>query len=215
MRKILLALVSCVVAYSAVAEDLTKYGYTFPEFTQGTVRQKTGAPVNAKLNYDQIGQQMQYMDGEDVYTLLPQEVVVVIVNKRRFVPASASTNIFYEEMPVENGSYYAQRKLNIAQAAKNAGYGGTSQTTSISKANNFTSGGMTYQINDEQRLNAKDASIYYIEVNGRYRVVNAKTLNSAFKSHKAEISKFISDNNIDFSKEADVATIVNYVLGLK
>lgn len=215
MKRLFLILFSCVIAYSAMAEDLTEYGYVFPEFTQGTVRQKSGAPVNAKLNYDRIGQQMQYMDGEDVYTLLPGDVVVVVINKRRFVPASASTNIFYEEIPVENGSYYVQRKLNIVQAPKDAGYGGTSQTTSISKANNFTSGGMTYQMNDSQRRDAKDASLYYMEVNGKYRVVNMKNLTSAFKSHKAEIEKYTADNKTDFGKEADVAAVVNYALGLK
>lgn len=214
MKKIISFLFLCVLTVSCFGQDLKEYGYIFSEFQKGIIRQKDGAPVEVKLNYDMIGQQVQYMDGEKMFSLQSGNILSVLVDKRKFVPAGNSTGVFYEEIKTGSGYLYVQHRMQIAQAGKNIGYG-TSQTTSASNVASIESSGKLYSLNSAERMQGKDATLYYVETGGKYRpIVNVKNLTAVFKSNKAEIEKFAADNKTDFKKEADVVAIVGYAYSL-
>lgn len=228
MKKLLCALLLCAFAFSAnAAEPLDDFGYVFPEFASGIIQQRNGPPLNARLNYDMVGEQMAFTVDGQYFTLLPQEIAAVFVARRKFLPApgNSKSTAFLEEVPLQNGEFYVRRKMALRNKGKGIGYGMYSETTATHTVGSYVhmggelyGGGIgtTRQLAPSVKQEYVNANIYYVSINGKYRPVsNVGGVTRLFKSHKAEIRKFVDDNGLKFDSEENIAAILNYAFGLK
>jgi len=211
----------CVLALccfnSLFAQEEVGNGLLLPQFENGFVIFKNGTRTAASLNYNMLQQEMIFLNADSTVLALanPSEVLVVIIGDRRFLPASSKGD-FYEEIEAGKGSFFMQRTATMISAGKAAGYGGYSQTSSITSYDSFQSTGGTYQkLKPDEKFRLKIEVIYYLKSgNSSKRFFSAKTLGKLFKGHEAEIEAFAKDKSIDFSKTDDIARIVEYGYGL-
>jgi len=118
--------------------------YLFPDFTKGLVRMKTGNSYNAVLNYNTVTENMVWeKDGKLLDLTNMESVDTVFLQNRKFVP---SNEVFFEVLVKAPISLFIQHKSNLVQAGSPAGYGTTSQTSSIKNISSVSLKSGTYNL---------------------------------------------------------------------
>ena len=199
---------------SLFAQEEIGNGLLFPQFEKGEVVFKAGMRNSAMLNYNIVQQEMLFQDNDNTIMALadPAEVLVVIIGERRFFPIS-SKGIFYEEIQAGEGSFFVQHKATVISEGKGAGYGGYSQTSSITQYGSIfgSSSGNVYYLNPDEKFRLKNDNFYYILSGKNYKRFNsAKALGKLFKGNESKIEAFAKEQSINFSKIEDVSRIIEY-----
>ena len=207
----------CCINSLFAQEDSLGNGLLFPQFEKGFVVFKNNTRSSALLNYNMIGQEMLFLDTDSTILALsnPADVLVVIIGERRFLPGS-SQGSFYEEAEAGKGSFFIQRNAMMLSEGKAAGYGGYSQTSSVTSYSSYQigSGAMT-KLKPDEKFKLKIESTYYLKSGNSYKkFFSAKTLGKLFKGHESEIEDFANKQSTDFSKVEDIIRIVEYGYGL-
>ena len=202
---------------SLLAQEEVGSGMIFPQFEKGTVVFKDGTHSAASLNYNMLQREILFLNADSTILALanPSEVLVVIIGERRFLPVS-SGGVFYEEIEAGKGSFFVERIANMVSAGKAAGYGGYSQTGSVTSYESIqTSSGAYQKLNPDEKFKLNINVHYYLKSGDSYKkFFSANTLGKLFKGHEAEIEAFAKDQSIDFSKVDDIARIVEYAYSL-
>ena len=203
----------CCFNSTYAQEEVMGNGLIFPQFEKGTVSFKNGTISTAMLNYDMIMQEMLFIDADiNVMAISePSEVLVVIINGRRFLPASKSG--FYEEIQAGTGHFFIQRKAYLLSEGKRSGYGGYSQTSSINTIDVLqnTGSGRTIRLNLDEKFKLKTEYFYYLQSGKNYKVFSsAKSLGKLFKGQGSKIEAFAKEQSINFSNIDDISRIVEY-----
>ena len=202
---------------SLFAQEELGNGMLLPRFEKGTVVFKNGTQSAASLNYNMMQQEMMFLNADSTILAIanPSDVLVVIIGERRFVPASSNGD-FYEEIEAGKGSFFVQRSAAMLSAGKAAGYGGYSQTSSVTSYNSIQTNSGSYQkLNPDEKFRMEVSAFYYLKSgNGYKKFFSAKTLGKLFKGHEADIEAFAKDQSVNFTKTDDIARIVEYGYGL-
>ena len=203
----------CCFNSTYAQEEVMGNGLIFPQFEKGTVVFKNGTNSNAMLNYDMTMQEMLFKDANNNVMAIsnPSEILVVIIDGRRFLPASKSG--FYEEIQAGTEYFYVQRRAYLLSEGKAAAYGGYSQTTSISSYGVYSSEstGQTIQLNPDEKFKLKTECLYYLQSGKNYKMFSsAKSLGKLFKGQGSKIEAFAKEQSINFSNIDDIARIVEY-----
>ena len=202
---------------SLFAQEAIGDGRLFPKFEKGTVFFKNGGQAFASLNYDMVQEQMLFLvpDSTEMKIANPLDVAVVKIGERRFLPAS-SRDIFYEEIPAGEGSFFVQRIAFYLSEGKAAGYGGYSQTQASTSVVSVQQGGNIVKLKPGDKFKLVTEYVYYLQSGNKYKkFYSAKTLGKLFKGHESEIQAFADRESINFRKMEDVARIVEYGYSLK
>ena len=216
MKTIRLCLCLCVLGCvnSLFAQEETEgNGMLFPRFESGSVVFKGGTRTSALLNYSMIQQEMLFINVDSTVLALANlsEILAVVINNRRFVPAS-SDGIFYEEKEAGVNSFFVQRKAIFLSEGKAAGYGGYSTTSAITSVKTLYNGtGRVQDLHLDEKFKMKVEYYYYLKSGNSYKkFFSVKTLGKLFKGQEAKIEEFAKEQSINFSKTEDVARIVEY-----
>jgi len=199
---------------SLFAQEELGNGMLFPQFENGTVVLKNRTQSSVLINYNMLQQEMLFQDKDSIIQTFSDalEVLVVIVEKRRFFPVS-SRGIFYEEIPAGKGSFFVQYKANMLSEGKASAYGGYSQTSSITSYATISSNtsGAVYKLNPDEKFRLKKENSYYLQSGKSYKRFNsAKSLGKLFKGKGPQIEGFAKEQSIDFDNIDDIARIVEY-----
>jgi len=187
-------------------------GLIFPQFEKGIVTYKNGTQYTASLNYDMIQGKMLFQQADSTILAIGNalEILVVVIDGRRFFPISSS-GVFYEEVQAGKGSFFIKRSAQMLSQGKEAAYGGYSQTSSITSYGSWQDSGSSVQLKVNEKFKLDIECFYYLKSGNSYkRFYSAKTLEKLFKGYESDIQKFADEQSIDFSKTDDVARIVEY-----
>ena len=199
------------------AQEELGSGLLLPRFEQGIVNFKNGTRSTALFNYNMITQQMVFLEADSTVMAIanPLNVLVVTIGDRKFVPISSQGD-FYEEIPAGNGVFFVKRRAILLSQGKAAGYGGYSQTSSVTSYGSWNDNMGSYtKLKPDEKFRLKTECTYYLLSGKTYkRFFSSKTLGKLFKGHESEIEKFANEHAIDFSKVEDVVRIVEYGFGL-
>jgi len=199
---------------STFAQDEVGNGLLLPKFENGTVVFKNGSRSSALLNYDIVQQEMLFINADSMALAIsnPQDIIVVIIGERRFLPVS-SEGIFYEEIPAGTGSFFVHRKASMISKGKAAAYGGYSSTSSTTTLGAYhdSSSGVSFKMKQNEQFNLTKSVTYYLKSGNSYKRFNsAKSLGKLFKGRESEILKFANEQSVNFSKIDDIKQIVEY-----
>lgn len=206
---------------SLFAQEELGNGMLFPQFEKGIVVFKNGTRSAASLNYNMVQQEMLFLETDSTIMAIanPSSIAVVIIGERRFMHGSSSDNYYYEEIQAGTGSFFIQRKASVISEGKAAGYGGYSQTSSITSFDSYQANGSVYQkLKPDEKFKLKIDTFYFLKSgNGFKKFFSAKTLGKLFNNHSAEIEAYAKEQSVDFSKTDDITRIVEYgySLGVK
>ena len=185
--------------------------YLYPAFTQGLVYQKNGAVDTAKLNYNLLLQEMQFLAGDADTLALGEESQV------RMVTIQSDTfsfdNGFYQQIFTSNNIRIAkQQDLHVADIQKKGGYDIPHAAGAIDIYNNqFGAAGSNLIAN--QDVIFASGTRYFFSLNGEpYTSAQKRNILDKFpERHTTEISAFIKEKNINFYNEENLITLGKFL----
>lgn len=215
MKRLLLSLIiGMMCSLSLCAQDENLSQYLFPEFEEAQVIYRNGRAYNVKVNYNLVGNRFLFIDTYDNDILKEfadvENVGVIKVGERLFM--ITNKGIVQESLQTTKPRILVEYKGKVKDLGQKAAYGGRSQTSAIESITTFNHSGMTYRLDNDPRYVISGVNKrYYVEKDKKMKsFTTVKQFTKIFSSHKAEIEKYIKDNNIDFDSVEDVIILCNY-----
>lgn len=192
---------------SGQSEVIISPHYLFPEFVNGTVLLKSGATRTLKMNYNLITEEVLFEYTGRVLALTNLETVdTVTILSRKFIP---SGKIFYEILVNNKIPLVARYTCSITPPGKPAGYGGTSQTSSVTVIDQIFSSGKAYDMKLPDDYVVTPNTDFLLIINGEAdRIYNIKQVIKAFSEKESQIKEYNKANKIDFKKQEDVVNLI-------
>ncbi|MDR0712632.1 MAG: hypothetical protein LBF67_09870 [Prevotellaceae bacterium] len=177
--------------------------YLLPQFTDGIVIFKSGAQASAKLNYNMLLEQMQFIgDDSSIMAIAnPDEVQYVSIGKRFFIRYKAT---FIEILLDGETQLGVSRKLRIIDHRKDGGYGGTTSLMKVESVSGIDGAPADHLIGAEELI-FEENKIYYLIKNFKPKVANKKAFIKAFPACKDEIAR---QKDVDYSKEEQLRALM-------
>jgi hypothetical protein len=203
-------LISTFLNVSGQKVEVISPHYVLPEFTKGKVLLKSGVVRELKMNYNLITEEMifeypgKYLALTDIGT-----IDTVFILDRKFIP---SGKIFHEVLLKTPAVLFARYACDIIPPGKEAGYGTTSQTTSIMSVDQlFSSRGRAYDLQLPDDYVITPRTEFLLQKDGELvRIYNIKQVIKAYPEKEALIKKYAKDTKIDFKNQEDVISIIKF-----
>lgn len=143
--------------------------YVFSHFMDGLVSLNDGTIFNGKFNYDASTNQMKYIGttNEIMYLSEPEKIYKVTIANRDFIYVKN----FFVEIISDGPVSLCMRVHEKQYTEKNAAYGCTTVSSSISSVAGFGRKGVDYQLASSDKISFQLDSVFYVMNNGISRVV--------------------------------------------
>lgn len=188
--------------------------YSHPEFTLGTVRLKDGSEAVVKLNYNSVFGEIQYIDPKNGDTLSLAEERNI-----KFVAIEKDTFYFDEvwlQFVAGNSTLKMAKKRLLEMTNKEKlgamevpGFG------AIETFTKFTGSQHMRDLVAKEKLTFSEHVTYYFgDRFNRFSQANKRGLLKMYSKREKELEKWLDETKIDFSKEADLNKLFNYLQAL-
>lgn len=212
MKKTLLFIIPAFIYCNVFAQadknvkQLTQY--LFPDFTEGSVLQKSGTVTTTMLNYNTLTQEMVFKQGEQYLAIAdPASVDTVFLNNEKFVYAN---NLFYEVAVIAPVSLYIQHASDIISSGAETGFGKT-QTSAAQGLTDLKSSGKAYSLSLTDEYTIRNKTNYFLKKDGNLTAVNnLKDVKKVFIGKESLIDDYAKKNKVSFKKNDDVIKLVEF-----
>jgi len=212
MRKYVLIIATVFICCNVFAQadknvrQLTQY--IFPEFTEGSVLQKSGTVTKTMLNYNTLTQEMVFKQGEQYLAFAdPSSIDTVFLNNKKFIP---DNKVFYEVAVNAPVSLFIQHVSDIISSGAETGFGKT-QTSAAQGLTDLKSSGKAYSLSLTNEYSIKNKTVYLLKKDASFIVVdNLKDVKKVFAGKENSIDDYAKKNKISFKKENDVIELVKF-----
>lgn len=200
-----------VKAGTDLLEVLGKEIYEYPAFTEGVVRFKPGNSTQAKLNFNMLNGEMQFLTPRgDTLSLAEEHTIDYIAlgaDSFRFDKG------YIHQIALAGNIKLAKKQLiRIVDKQKIGGYDQPSSTSSISSYNNFSNGLRSFNLDvREDVVLAKETNYYLGDRFNHFKLANRKTLLDILPNKRVMIEDYLKINETDFKNEADLKKLFTFL----
>lgn len=191
--------------------------YRYPQFKEGTVSFLNGSSANAKLNYNFLLGEIQFVT--------PTRDTLSLANEQTIKKIQIGDNSFYYDLThgyVESIASYAKAQLvvktmfKVAAVEKMAGMGKSSATSSIKELNTLTTGNSSVQklASKGDVVLSKEKTYFIMDANNRFYKTNKAGFTKLFSEHKKAIEGYIKVESINFDEEESLKKLLLFCNGL-
>lgn len=186
--------------------------YLFPEFTQGIVLMKTGIKDAKLLNYHALSEQLVF-DNKGTILAVPKEqlerIDTVFIKERKFIILN---NKFVELLHHSHWELYVEYKCDLKDQGKDAGLGGTSQTSAITTPSAVRMGGNLYNLELPEGFKTKRYFVYWLTKNGKLKpVVNMKHLKKFYKDKNDLFDDYVKKHDVKFEDQETMLKLISHL----
>ena len=198
-----------IISVSGQKVTVVSPHYLLPEFTKGKVLLKAGNPKELKMNYNIITEEMIFEYPGKYLALTGIETIdTVIILGRKFIP---SGKIFHELLLNSRVPLFAKYTCTVTPPGKPSGYGGTSQTSSITVIDQLFSKGRAYEMELPDDYVVVPNTEYLLFKNGNFiRIYNIKQVIKIFPEKGSQIKEYNKKRKTDFNKQDDVISLITF-----
>lgn len=190
-----------------------EYKYLYKQFNQGTVYYRNGQTPTARLNYNLLLREMQFIHFTGDTLTLDQEAMIrrVNLNGEEFIYDFKKGFLKIVEN-YGNVKLGLDQSIQIAGMDKEGGYGQKSGVYSIKTINTFSSGNSSIaKLDIKGDVVYSQQKIYYlVDQNSLVFPVSKKRIMKLYSRHKSEITDYLHDNPVKFSDLEEVRRLLNY-----
>jgi hypothetical protein len=203
-----------IEAGHTIAEVVTPaLRYHFPSFTQGRVLMKDKTAYDAKLNYNLLSGEVDFISPSGD-TLAIADNVVNNVDRIVIDTSTYFYNSGYLELIKESkiGSLAKRQKFDM-NAEKIGAYDLPSSTSSIDTYNSYSDrSGYLYALKAREKITLKLKTQYFFG-NEYHLFVPAtrKNLDKIFFKKRADIEAYCKDHPVNFNKEEDLKALLAFI----
>ena len=193
------------------AEDCIPFQqrYRFPEFTTGTVYFKSGSDIEAKLNYNLMLREMQYIKGKDTLTIVNEtDIQQIIISGTVFVANEQYLELIYTgKFDVGMKQYF-----NLMNVRKKDFYGDIGSGAATTSYNSLHSEGQYNRLTVNQDKIFQKVAEYYLQIpSGNWVRFNKKKVKQLYPRQKKAIDDYLRSNMVNFDSEKDLIRFAVYL----
>ena len=199
------------ISYSQV-RGIELSHYLFPEFTPGVVMMKSGIRHEALLNYNSLTEEMIFDNKGKKLAIGKEEqeqVDTVFIGDRKFFILN---NKFVELIFHLKCDLYAEHKCSVKYPGKPAGYGGTSETTSVTTYSAMYTGGTIYQLKLPDGYEVKPYTNYWLNRNGELnKFVSMRQLMKLYDDREDLFRDYVKNHEVKYDDQESVVQLIKYL----
>lgn len=182
--------------------------YRFPLFTTGTYVKNNNIASSAKLNYNLLTGEMQYLNSKgDTMTIAnASEMNVFKIQDVLFYYRNG-----YKEVIVDNDSVRLAVETSIKLEYEKVGlYGQSNASQDIITINSYTNTNIFQLTLGEDAVIRKKTTYFLFNKNDPPVIATKKSFLKIFTKNKTAINKYIDDNKINFNKQEDLKSLLTF-----
>jgi hypothetical protein len=186
--------------------------YLFPEFTQGVVLLKTGKKDAKLLNYNSLTGEMVFDHNGTKLAIAKADlgrIDSVFIKERKFIVLN---NTFVELLHHSTWDLYAQYKCDLKEQGKDAGYGGTSQTSAISSPASVYLGGNVYGLTLPDDFEIIPYTSYWLKKKGELtEFTSIKQLKKLYKDQKDAFNTYLEKHEVKYENPESILQLLEHL----
>ncbi len=183
--------------------------YRYPEFTTGTVIFKNGSKIEAKLNYNLMVREMEYLEGKDTLSIANEtDIQQIIISDTVFEVNKGYLELIYKgKVTVGMKQYYS-----LMDVRKKDPYGDIGSGAATDSYSSLHSDGHYYKLTANQdRIFQKVVEYYLATPTSGFVFFNKKKVKKLFPQQKKAIDEYLKSNKVDFDSKKDLLRFAEYL----
>ena len=182
--------------------------YLLPSFSQGMVYIRGQGPAQGKLNICAVDNTLRFIDndGQEMVAGANNDIVKVTIDTVTFI---RHQDAFLRVHPVTDDAGIAVRKsVRIIRDAKQGGYGGTSQTSSIKEYGTLYTEGVAIELNTNKQYPYKISEEFFVYSGDSILLPTKNNLKKLFPEKKDEVEAWFKSNRSFPNKLEDASALL-------
>lgn len=213
MKRIYFALLANFLIISSYAQpNMVEIShYIFPEFTRGFVLMKDGELYTDSLNYNSITEEMIFNNGGKKMAISESEIELIdtiFIKERIFITLNSKlVEIIYHS----GWDVYVEHKCKVKQPGVEAGYGGTSQVSSVSSISSYAAGRF-YDLKLPDDYEIRPYFDYWIKKDGELMTfTNMRQLKKIFKDRDELLKDYMKMHDVKYADQESIVQLIKYL----
>jgi hypothetical protein len=189
-----------------------KERYRFPEFITGRIQFKTGIYSEAKLNYNLLNSEMEYIKNRDT---------LAIANSKNISYIAVAQDTFYYDRgyleQISGGAVKVALKqyIRLKETVHKDSYGTSSSGSATTTYGSLPSQGNYYKLVANEDLVFQRTLEYYIsDSSGGFVPYNKKNVLQLYPQKKDQIKAYLKTNKVDFDSRDDLIRLAGFLKDL-
>lgn len=186
--------------------------YQYPGFVDGKVFFKNGAYADAKLNYNFLPGDMEFIKSGDTLSIADADeiLMVAVANDTFFFGNGYLQLIRGGPVKVAMKQYYEQQKV-----LKKDSYGMSGSNSATDSYSLIQSEGKSAKLISSQNRVFEKKTQYFVAVRSfSFVAFDQKRVMKLFAEHKAAIQAYLKEHKVDFGCENDLQRFAGYLSSL-
>jgi hypothetical protein len=179
--------------------------YAFENFREAKIVMNNGSETSTRVNINlYTGDVLFFTPSNQVLVLAyPLDVKNIVIQNTNWIQIKGS---FWEVKSTEGPvNLVAAKKTRIVNTRKEAGYGGTTSTSSVGRMSSFTmNGGQNYTPLPVGEYDFKTDFEFMLANEKTSSFATAKTFKKFFPEKKKQIDEYLKTNEVNFQSEKDL-----------
>jgi hypothetical protein len=184
--------------------------YLYPSFKNGTVYFKDGRPVNTRLNYNSLFEEVMFITpGGDTMALANGAVTkYVVVETDTFY----FDNFFLRSVGTYGNLKLASKQLFVIMDVNSIGAMGNNAPSAVTTVRTLLTRGESKQLTRQEVLKIRKETQFYLgDRFNHYKIVNRKNLMDFFPGKSKKVREYLRDNAIEYSSKDDLDKLITFL----
>lgn len=186
--------------------------YKYPNFTFGLVAFRDVRNSSAKLNYNYLQGEMDFIGASGDTLALADEANI------KYVAIGKDTFYFFEGYLEQIASHQTKKltRKQLVELADKKKLGAFDQPThsGVNAYGSYANSRSTVPLVVKEQITLVLKTYFFVGDRNNFYRVNKKNLAKLYGKKEREISAYLSNNKVDFSKEGDLLNLFRYLNSL-
>jgi hypothetical protein len=189
--------------------------YSYPEFTKGKILLRDGTLYEAKLNYNLLLAQVQFINTKGDTLVIADEATIRKVS-------IGNDEFFYDKQYVHLLNDYGtiklavQRKFSMADNQVTGAFGQPVSGAGVQAVSSVIAQRQLHNLTVSERvILSKDERFFLGDQNNHFETFNRRNVLKAFANHQTQIEAYLKENRVNFNNLSDLVKLANYLRGLQ
>lgn len=201
-----------VKAGSSIAETVaTGDLFLYPQFIDGVIFYKSGKAGSARLNYNLLTDEMQFVSPKNDTLTIPAENTIeyMVIGKDSFYYDKGYLQLTYSDPLVKLAK---KQRVKIIGREKIGAYGQSGATSAIDNYDhiNTRTGLQKLTVRQDIILGWEDL-LYIGDENKQFAIANKKNVLDMLPQYRDIIKDYLKANDVNFKREADMIRLINHL----
>ena len=186
--------------------------YRYPQFVYGKVYILNGHVAEAKLNFNRIIEEIQFIDPRgDTLSLADESTIrLITMNQDSFYFDDGYLELIQDYSVVKMA---IRERIRLADKQKIGPYGQANTTTSIETTGGFLDSYKRYNVVANENLVLQWEKYYYLSAKkGHFFMANKKNVLKEFGDYRKVLQDFLDKNDLNFKKEKDIRKLCEFIV---